>query len=51
MRPGATGAPEPFFIADKFYLSLGLLSAGGLWAWLGWWGIAHYQGGSSLPLS
>ncbi|KJV24832.1 hypothetical protein VI06_20985 [Aquitalea magnusonii] len=33
-----------FFIADKFYLSLGLLGAGGLWAWLGWWGIAHYQG-------
>ncbi|BBF85684.1 diguanylate cyclase [Aquitalea magnusonii] len=33
-----------FFVADKFYLCLGLLAAGVLWAWLGWWGIAHYQG-------
>lgn len=39
-----------FFIADKFYLCLGLLSAGGLWAWLGWWGIAHYQGAQQFAI-
>ncbi|MBV8680237.1 MAG: EAL domain-containing protein [Aquitalea sp.] len=33
-----------FFPVDKVCLSLGLLLAGTLWAGLGWWGIAHYQG-------
>lgn len=32
------------FIADKIYLCIGLLIAGSIWAWLGWWGIAYYQG-------
>jgi hypothetical protein len=41
---------QTFLLADSFYLSLGLVTAGGLWAVLGWWGIHHYQGAQQFAI-